>query len=110
MFDASSITKSGYPLNDVLAKGINSMNSLLSIFLRFRCNIVAVHTDIQKMCNVIKLLQTQCLLLWALLFRHNTANHEFGLSLSASELDEVPPVAAIAAVTIFSQSKCLYSM
>ena len=55
VFDASSITKSGYSLNDILAKGINSMNSLLSIFLRFRCNIVAVHTDIRKMYNVIKL-------------------------------------------------------
>ena len=55
VFDASAVTKSGYSLNDTLAKGINSMNSLLSIFLRVRCYIIAVHTDIQKMYNVIKL-------------------------------------------------------
>ena len=55
VFDASSVTRSGYSLNDVLAKGINSLNSLLEIFLRFRCNMVAVHTDVTKMYNVVKL-------------------------------------------------------
>ena len=51
VFDASSISRSGYSLNDLLAKGINSINSLLKIFLRFRCAPVAVHTDIKKMCG-----------------------------------------------------------
>ena len=55
VFDASSVSRSGYSLNDILAKGINSMNSMLGIFLRFRCNITAVHTDVTKMYNVIKL-------------------------------------------------------
>ena len=55
VFDASSITKSGYSLNDVLAKGIKSLNSLLHIFIAFRFRIVAVHTDMKKMYNTIKL-------------------------------------------------------
>ena len=55
VFDASSITKSGYSLNDLLAKGINSLNSMLFIFLRFRCSVVAIHTDVKKMYNVVKL-------------------------------------------------------
>ena len=55
VFDASSITKSGLSLNDLLAKGIKSLNSLVEIFLRFRMHIVAIHTDIKKMYNRIKL-------------------------------------------------------
>ena len=55
VFDASSVTKTGYSLNDILAKGINSLNSLLEIFLRWRCVTVAMHTDIKKMYNVVKL-------------------------------------------------------
>ena len=55
VFDASSISESGYSLNELLAKGINSLNSLLEIFIRFRLHIVALHTDIKKMYNVIKL-------------------------------------------------------
>ena len=55
VFDVSSISRSGFSLNDVLAKGINSLNSLLEIFLRFRCNSVAVYTDVTKMYNMVKL-------------------------------------------------------
>ena len=55
VFDASSATSSGYLLNDVLAKGIISVNSLLEIFIRFRTRPIALHTDITKMYNVIKL-------------------------------------------------------
>ena len=55
VFDASSISESGYSLNELLAKGINSLNSLLEIFIRFRLHVVALHTDIKKMYNVIKL-------------------------------------------------------
>lgn len=55
VFDASSISKSGYSLNDLLAKGVNNLNSLLEIFLRFRCYTVALHTDIKKMYNVLKM-------------------------------------------------------
>ena len=55
VFDASSVTKSGFSLNDILAKGINSMNSMLEITVRFRCAVVALHTDVKMMYNVIKL-------------------------------------------------------
>ena len=55
VFDASSITKSGLSLNDVLAKGIKSLNSLVEIFIRFRMHNVVIHTDIKKMYNRIKL-------------------------------------------------------
>ena len=48
VFDASSVSRSGYSLNDLLAKGINSLNSLLEIFIRFRCSAVALHADIEK--------------------------------------------------------------
>ena len=55
VFDASSISESGYSLNELLAKGINSLNSLLEIFIRFRVHVVALHTDTKKMHNFIKL-------------------------------------------------------
>ena len=55
VFDASSVSRSGYSLNDVLAKGMNSMNSMLSIFLMRRCYKFAVHTDVTKMYNVVRL-------------------------------------------------------
>ena len=55
VFDASSAIKTGYSLNDILAKGINSINSLLDIYIRFRSSVIAMHTDIKKMYNVVKL-------------------------------------------------------
>ena len=55
VFDASSTTDSGYSLNDILAKGANSMNLLLHIFIRFRSAHIGLHTDITKMYNVVKL-------------------------------------------------------
>ena len=55
VFDASSITKTGLSLNDILAKGIKSLNSLVEIFLRFRIHAFVIHTDIKKMYNRIKL-------------------------------------------------------
>ena len=55
MFDASSVTGSGYSLNDLLAKGINSLNSMLEIFMRFRCWEVALHTDVRKLYNHVNL-------------------------------------------------------
>lgn len=54
VFDASSITKTGLSLNDILAKGIKSLNSLVEIFLSFRIHAFVLHTDI-KMYNRIKL-------------------------------------------------------
>ena len=55
VYDASMPTSSGYSLNDILAKGRNSMNKLLEIFLRWRGYRMAFHTDIQKMYNSVKL-------------------------------------------------------
>ena len=55
VFDASMATKSGYSLNDIVAKGINSMNSMVEIVIRFRSYKVTVHTDVKQMYNVVKL-------------------------------------------------------
>ncbi len=55
VFNASQKTKSGYSLNDILAKGRNGLNSLVEIFLRWRCHHVAFHNDLQKMYNKVKL-------------------------------------------------------
>ena len=56
VFDASSITATGNSLNDTLAKGINSMNPMIQVIIRFRSYDVAIHTDIRQMYNVVKLL------------------------------------------------------
>ncbi|MEM7375647.1 MAG: hypothetical protein AAF587_44050, partial [Bacteroidota bacterium] len=55
VFDASMPTKSGYSLNDLLAKGRNNMNRLVDIFVRWRAHKVAFHTDVQKMYNSVRL-------------------------------------------------------
>ena len=55
VFDASQATNSGYSLNDILAKGSNNMNKLVEIVLRWMTHHIGIHTDIQKMYNVIKL-------------------------------------------------------
>ena len=54
VFDASSATASGFSINDILAKGINCLNSMPDIWIRFRLVVVAVHTDIKMMYNVVK--------------------------------------------------------
>ena len=55
VFDASAATKSGFSLNDIVAKGMNSLNSMLEIIIRFRNVVVAIHTDVRMMYNVVKL-------------------------------------------------------
>ena len=55
VFDASQSTRSGYSLNDLLAKGTNNMNKLQDIFIRWMCHKVAFHTDVQKMYNSVRL-------------------------------------------------------
>ena len=42
-------------MNDILAKGRKTLNSLLEIFLRWRTHRVAIHGDVQKMYNAVKL-------------------------------------------------------
>ena len=56
VFDASATTESGYALNHLLALGINSINSLLEIWLRWRTWLIAIHTDVTKMYNVVRLM------------------------------------------------------
>ena len=55
VFDASSTTSSGYSLNDLLAKGRNNLNRLQEVLIRWSIHKVAMHTDIKKMYNTIKL-------------------------------------------------------
>ena len=56
VFDASAIDEeTGYSLNCLVAKGIKSLNSMYEIYIRFRCFAVALHTDVKKMYNHIKL-------------------------------------------------------
>ena len=55
VFDASQPTASGKSLNDILAKGKNNMNKLIEIFIRWSMHKVAIHTDIRKMYNTVKL-------------------------------------------------------
>ena len=55
VFDASQAGKTGVSLNSLLAKGINSMNRLVEILIRWTMHEWAFHTDIQKMYNAIRL-------------------------------------------------------
>ena len=57
VFDASQPTPSGYSLNSITAKGKNSLNVLIEIFLRWRIHPIAFHNDVQKMYNKVKLRQ-----------------------------------------------------
>ena len=57
VFDASAVTEGGFAMNHLLALGINSINSLLEIWLRWRVWRVAIHTDVTKMYNVVKLME-----------------------------------------------------
>ena len=56
VFDASAVTEGGYAMNHLLALGINTINSLLEIWLRWRIWHVAIHTDVTKMYNVVRLM------------------------------------------------------
>ena len=55
VFDASCVTASGFSINDLLALGINSLNLMIEVWIRFRLVVVAIHTDIKMMYNVVKL-------------------------------------------------------
>ena len=55
VFDASRCDSSGCSLNNLLAKGINNMNSLLAILIRWATHMYAYHTDISKMYNRVRL-------------------------------------------------------
>ena len=57
VFNASSVTASGYSLNCLLPKGRNNLNKLVQIFLLWLTYICAFCTDIQKMYNTIRLVE-----------------------------------------------------
>ena len=50
-FDGSCPTNTGFSLNDVLAKGKNTMNKLLEVVIRWLIRRCAYHTDLQNMYN-----------------------------------------------------------
>ena len=55
VFDASNNTGSGFSLNDILVKGRNNMNKLVEMFIRWTTHAAALHTDVQKTYNTVKL-------------------------------------------------------
>ena len=55
VFDASQSTPGGCSLNSLLAKGINSMNSLLAIVIRWTIYPCAFHCDIKSFYNCVSL-------------------------------------------------------
>ena len=55
VFDASRKPPEGCALNDILPKGVNGMNKLVEILIRWSVHRCAFHCDIQKMYNTIRL-------------------------------------------------------
>ena len=55
VFDASQSTRSGFSLNDILAKGRNNMNKLVEIVIRWFTHNIGFHSDAQKMYNAVQL-------------------------------------------------------
>ena len=55
VFDASHSAPGGCSLNSLLAKGVNTMNKLIEILIRWTTRNVGFHTDIQKMYNAVYL-------------------------------------------------------
>ena len=54
-FDAGDKTDTGVSLNDILPKGINQINSLLEIIIRWRNGKYAMASDIEQMYNGVRL-------------------------------------------------------
>ena len=55
VYDATMPTRSGKGLNNVLAKGRNTMNRLAEIVIRWFIRFIGFHTDVKKMYNSVKL-------------------------------------------------------
>ena len=55
VFNGTLPTPSSYCLNDILAKGHNSLNKLVEIFIRWFFNVFAFHCDVAKAYNSVKL-------------------------------------------------------
>ena len=49
VFDLSAVTETGLSLNDISPKGINQINNLVEIFIKWRFGLEAMHTDITSM-------------------------------------------------------------
>ena len=60
VFDGSHPTKTGFSLNDRLAKGKNTMNKLLEIVIRWLIRRCAYHIDLQNMYNRVLLEPEHC--------------------------------------------------
>ena len=55
VFDATMIAHTGLSLNDIVAKGHKSLNSMLGIYIQFRIWKTALTTDAKKLYNHVKL-------------------------------------------------------
>ena len=55
VFHGSDKTPSGYALNDITAKGRNSLNKLVEVAIRWLTYPIAFHTDVQMMYNSVLL-------------------------------------------------------
>ena len=55
VFDLSARTETGLSLNDISPKGVNQINNLVLVFVRWRIGVEAMHTDITTMYPSIKL-------------------------------------------------------
>ena len=55
VYDASSRTRTGHSLNDILAKGANKLAVLLHLLIQFRFGAAAFTADIRQAYNTIKL-------------------------------------------------------
>ena len=55
VFDASSRTKSGKSLNDILCKGSNQLSNILHLLISFRCGAAALSADVKMAYNAIAL-------------------------------------------------------
>ena len=55
VFNGSFATASSCSLNDILAKGYNTLNSLVEIFIRWLFDLYAYHCDVAKAYNSVKL-------------------------------------------------------
>ena len=51
VFHGSLATATGYSLNSILPKGINNLNVLVEIVIRWGMYLVAMHTDVKQLYN-----------------------------------------------------------
>ena len=59
VFDSSQAANGGCSLNSLLAKGVNGMNKLIEILIRWSIRAHAYHTYVSKMYNKVRLDKSQ---------------------------------------------------